>query len=261
MRETYAPAILATKAARLRKQTGNHNLKSALDSGLTSKDLFWFSIIRPTKLLLFSPILILVSIYVALVYAYMYILFTTFTEVFESQYNFRSDLVGLSYLGIGISSFIGQFFYTYLTNRSYRRHMEKNDFKPEHRLEFMAFGAFIVPIGLFWYGWTVQAKVHWMSPIMATAVYGFGMLLIFMPASTYLIDVFTMHAASAMAANTVLRSVVAAILPLAGTSLYRTLGYGWGNSLLGFISIVMVPIPFLFFRYGEYLRTRFAVKL
>jgi len=261
MRETYAPAILAAKTARLRKETGNPDLKSALDSGLTPRDLFWFSIIRPTKLLLFSPILVLISMYIALIYAYMYILFTTISEIFEAQYHFRRDLVGLSYLGIGISSFLGQFIYAHFANRSYRHHMENGGFKPEHRLEFMAYGAFIVPIGLFWYGWAVEAKVHWISPILATAVYGIGMLLIFMPASTYLIDVFTKHAASAMAANTVLRSVVAAILPLAGTSLYRTLGYGWGNSLLGFISLIMIPIPFLFFRYGEYLRTRFAVKL
>ena len=82
-----------------------------------------------------------------------------------------------------------------------------------------------------------------------------------MPATTYLVDVFTKHAASAMAANTVLRSVVAAILPLAGPPLYRKLGYGWGNSLLGFLSLLMIPIPFLFLRYGEHIRTRYPVKL
>jgi hypothetical protein len=64
-----------------------------------------------------------------------------------------------------------------------------------------------------------------------------------------------------MAANTVLRSALAAILPLAGPPLYRKLGYGWGNSLLGFISMLMIPIPFLFLRYGDWLRTRFVVRL
>jgi hypothetical protein len=82
-----------------------------------------------------------------------------------------------------------------------------------------------------------------------------------MPANTYLVDVFTVHAASAMAANTVLRSVVAAILPLAGPTMYAKLGYGWGTSVLGFISLLMIPIPFIFLKYGERMRTRFQLKL
>ena len=84
-----------------------------------------------------------------------------------------------------------------------------------------------------------------------------------MSAANYLVDVFTVHAASAMAANTVLRSAFAAIIPLAGPTMYRSLGYGWGASLLGFIAASCIPIPFLFMRYGERLRTdpRFQVKL
>jgi hypothetical protein len=76
-----------------------------------------------------------------------------------------------------------------------------------------------------------------------------------MPISTYLIDAFTVHAASALAANTVLRSLLGALLPLAGPAMYEALGLGWGNSLLGFIALAMVPIPILFWRYGERLRT------
>jgi hypothetical protein len=75
-----------------------------------------------------------------------------------------------------------------------------------------------------------------------------------MPISSYLIDAFTIHAASAIAANTVLRSLLGALLPLAGPSMYEALGLGWGNSLLGFIALAMAPIPVLFWRYGEQLR-------
>lgn len=70
-----------------------------------------------------------------------------------------------------------------------------------------------------------------------------------------------MHAASAMAANTVLRSLFAALIPLSSQKMYAALGYGWGNSLLGFISILLVPIPFLFIRYGERIRTRSTIRL
>jgi hypothetical protein len=76
----------------------------------------------------------------------------------------------------------------------------------------------------------------------------------------YLVDAFTLYAASALAANTVVRSVAGAVLPLAGIPMYEKLQVGWGNSLLGFIAVGMIPAPFLFMRYGEFLRKRFAIK-
>ena len=84
-----------------------------------------------------------------------------------------------------------------------------------------------------------------------------------MPIMTYLIDAYTVYAASVIAANTVLRSLLGALLPLAGPSMYGALGLGWGNSLLGFVALAMVPLPFIFWRYGERIRTskRFAIEL
>ena len=72
-----------------------------------------------------------------------------------------------------------------------------------------------------------------------------------------------MYAASAIAAVTVLRSLVGALLPIAGPSLYKKLGLGWGNSLLGFIALALIPVPFAFLKYGERIRKdpRFQVKL
>jgi len=76
----------------------------------------------------------------------------------------------------------------------------------------------------------------------------------------YLIDAFTIYAASSLAANTVVRSIAGACLPLGGLKMYAALGAGWGNSLLGFIALAMIPIPFLIGRYGEHLRKRFELK-
>ena len=92
---------------------------------------------------------------------------------------------------------------------------------------------------------------------------GLGLLATFMPIQTYLVDAFTTYAASALAANTVLRSLVGALLPLAGQKMYATLGLGWGNSLLAFIAIAMCPIPIILYRYGERIRKspRFQVEL
>lgn len=76
----------------------------------------------------------------------------------------------------------------------------------------------------------------------------------------YLVDAFTIYAASALAANTVVRSVAGAVLPLAGLPMYQTLGIGWGNSLLGFIALALLPLPFWIVAKGEWLRTKFELK-
>ena len=74
-------------------------------------------------------------------------------------------------------------------------------------------------------------------------------------------DAFTLYAASALAANTVIRSVMAAVLPLAAPKLYARLGVGWGNSLLAFLALAMLPVPLLLLRYGERMRNWNAARM
>jgi hypothetical protein len=82
-----------------------------------------------------------------------------------------------------------------------------------------------------------------------------------MAMQTYLVDAFVLYAASAIAANTVLRSLLGGLVPLSGLRLYNKLGYGWGNSVLAFITLALVPIPALFSLYGEKIRNRFPINL
>ncbi|OJD23493.1 hypothetical protein ACJ73_05155 [Blastomyces percursus] len=257
MSESCHSILLEQKRKRLVKQTGNQNLKSVLDTGKTSKELFLFAIVRPTKMLFLSPIVFLLSLYMALVYGYLYLLFTTFSSVFVGQYNFSTGSAGLAFLGIGVGSIIGLAFSSAFSDRILQNLAKKNngEMKPEYRVPLMIPGGLCVPIGLFWYGWTAEKGVHYVVPIVGTSFLGIGMIMVFMTGSTYLVDAFTVHAASAMAATTVLRSLGGALLPLCGLKMYSTLGLGWGNSLLGFIALAMTPIPWAFYQYGERVRT------
>ncbi|KAJ5682167.1 MFS transporter cpaT [Penicillium macrosclerotiorum] len=256
IRESYAPTLLAAKTKRLRKETGNPNLRSALDSGRNPKDLFMFSIVRPTKMLFLSPIVFLLSLYVGVIYGYLYLLFTTISSVFEDQYGWSQGSVGLAYLGIGIGSLIGLLVLGLTSDRLLNHLAAKHgEMKPEFRLPPMIPGAVAVPISLFIYGWSAYYKVHWIVPIIGTSFLGIGMLISFMSISTYLVDAYTVYAASAMAANTVFRSLAGTVLPLAGPAMYEKLGLGWGNSLLGFIALAMCPLPLIFYVYGERIRT------
>jgi multidrug resistance protein len=261
MRETYEPVLLERKAKRLRKETGNLDLRSKLDQGIPTREFFTRALIRPTKMLIFSPIVLALSTYMAVVYGYLYLLFTTLTLVFESKYHFSQGAVGLSFLGIGIGSLIGLVLFGAMSDRLVKKMSAKGEMKPEYRLPPLIPGSFIIPIGLFWYGWSADKGIHWIMPIIGTLFVGLGLLATFMPIQTYLVDAYHVHAASAIAANTVLRSLVGAFLPLAGPEMYAALGLGWGNSLLAFIALALAPVSWIFFRYGEQIRKKYPVKL
>jgi MFS family permease len=263
LRETYEPVLLLKRTRRLQKETGNTQLRSKLDQGIPMSEYFKRALIRPSKMLVFSPIVLLLSIYMAVVYGYLYLLFTTLTDVFETTYHFSQGEVGLSFLGIGIGSMIGLIIFGALSDRIMKRMSAKGEMKPEYRLPPLIPGSLVIPIGLFWYGWSADKHVHWIVPIIGTMWVGLGLLATFMPIQTYLVDAYHIHAASAIAANTVLRSLVGAFLPLAGPSMYAALGLGWGNSLLAFIGLALSPLSWIFYRYGEQIRKspRFQVKL
>lgn len=84
---------------------------------------------------------------------------------------------------------------------------------------------------------------------------------VFMPIQTYMVDAFQQYAASAMAGMTCVRMLFGALLPLAGPSMYASLGLGWGNTLLGLVAVGMIPAPALIFKYGTQLRKKFTLQL
>lgn len=290
MRETYAPILLSRKTARLQKETNNPALRSKLDRGTPPKVLIAQSIVRPLKLLIFSPIVLLLSLYTAFAFGLTFLLYTTFPQVFNEQYNFQAGTSGLAYLGMGVGFLLALVIFATTSDKLLKAKAAKEEprslendthdlgdainertqasgqvvlkFKPENRLFFMAYLSLVLPIGFFWYGWSADQHAHWIVPILGTGLIGIGSLFIIMPAQTYLVDVFGSEAAaSALAANTLLRSLFGAFLPMAGGPMYDALGLGWGNSVLGFIGLAFVPVPYLFYKYGEKIRKRWPIQL
>lgn len=134
-------------------------------------------------------------------------------------------------------------------------------FPPEKRLYFAMIGSPCLPISLFWFGWSAEYRVHWISPVIAEAFFGFGNLMLFMSATLYIMDFYgPRFGASAMGANNMARYVVGAAFPLFITQMYEGLGIGWASSVLGFVSLALVPIPYVFWVFGPRLRrgTRYA---
>ncbi|KAL4785298.1 putative MFS transporter [Aspergillus varians] len=263
MRETNPKVILKYNAAMLRDATGNYEIRSKFTHSLSPRQVLTHVLIRPVALLFRSTVLLVISFYVSLVFGVMYLLFTTFTDVFESQYGFSTSMSGLVYLGVGVSLVTGMVLFNVLNGRVQAARLKADGGqhpRPENRLILMIWFSPFVDLGLFTYGWSAYYKVHWIVPIIGTSLMGFGAFFVITPAQLYLIDVFgSQAAASALGANNLLRYMFSTFLPLAGPSMYRSLHYGWGNSLLGFIALAFVPGPVLFYKYGERLRAKTPV--
>lgn len=264
-RETYRPTILRKKARALREETGNRNLRCKYDNDNfeTGWGVLRRAIVRPAQMLVNSPIVALLAIYVSVVYGFCYILLTTLTEVFEATYGFTQGEAGLAYLGLSLGMVTGVLLCAATSDWWLKRQaaVHGGQMKPEYRLPPMVLGGVLIPGGLFLYGWTARYHVFFLVPMLGTATLGFGFFVTTIPLNAYLVDAYRVHAASAIAATIVLRCIVGAVLPLAGPPLYNSLGYGWGNSLLGFVALVFLPVPMLFMRFGERIRTRARVEV
>lgn len=153
MRETYGVVIVERKTRALRKETGNTSLRSRYDKGLTTRRLWRNTLIRPAKMLVFSPILFLLSLFMAVVYGYMYLLFTTFPVVFGEYYHFSIGITGLVYLSLGVGNIIGLVMFGVFSDKVLLAKAANGELKPEYRLLPMVWTSLTVPIGLFMYGW------------------------------------------------------------------------------------------------------------
>ena len=78
----------------------------------------------------------------------------------------------------------------------------------------MMLGGPCLTIGLFLLAWTAKKSVSAVVPIIASVILGFSAILLFQSGLNYIVDTFQMYAASALAANTVVRSVMAGSFPL-----------------------------------------------
>ena len=125
---------------------------------------------------------------------------------------------------------------------------------PEQRLIFAMIGAPFLPIGLLWMGWTAYPSISMWPALIATVPIGFAIMAIFISTYQYLIDTFEAHAASALVGATFVRYVVAGGMIEVSIPMYERLGVHWTLTVLGGISALMAPVPFIFFKYGSAIR-------
>lgn len=92
-------------------------------------------------------------------------------------------------------------------------------------------------------------------PIVGTGFFAPGFYLTFQSILNYLGESYPRHVASVFAGNTFFRSSFGGALPLATPRMLKSLGIGWAASTLGFISVALVPLPFILERVSAPHRT------
>ncbi|KAI4732542.1 MFS multidrug transporter [Aureobasidium sp. EXF-12298] len=255
--ETHAPTILGRRARALRKQTGQrYHTEDDENNQALSKRLA-VSLTRPCRLLLTQPIIQLMGLLLAYNFGILYIVLSTFASLWTDRYGQSLGDSGLHYIALAIGYTIAAQAGARITDRIWK-HLKARagrETQPEYRVPLMIPGAIIIPIGLFWYGWTAQERMFWILPDIGIAIFGCGVIVGTQAMQAYVMDSFPTHVASASAASQLLRSITGFAFPLFAPSLYAKLGYGWGNSLLAFVFIAIgVPAPLILWKYGAKLR-------
>ncbi|KAK0109991.1 hypothetical protein ONS95_002655 [Cadophora gregata] len=254
--EIYSPVILKKKAQRLRKETGNRSLHHPHeDIKLSPKTIVTKHLGRPLRMLLTEPMVACIAFYASFVFGLLYLTLEVFPIVFQEARGWGPVVGSLPFLAlfIGVLSAV----VINLGNQPrYARALDASNGKPvpEARLAPMAIGSFIFAIGLWWFGWTAAPSTFWLSPVFAAVFIGAGFNIIFQQCINFLVDTYGLYAASAVSANTFLRSVFAAGLPLAAQPMFHNLGIGPAVSILAAVATVAIPVPFIFMKYGLKLR-------
>ncbi|KAI0831039.1 major facilitator superfamily domain-containing protein, partial [Trametes gibbosa] len=258
--ETFGPVLLRRRAKRLSKaSSGKLAYISKFDVGRSQslKHILQRDMGRPFYFLSTEPIVLLMAIYIAIAYATLYAFFAAYPIVFQRHRHFSAGQGGLAFLGIGLGCIIG-LSCAPLQNRLYWRAMDRNGGRtiPEARLYLPMVGGVVLPASLFWFAWTSDPPVPWIVPVLAGTPFGFSCAVIMQGLTQYLMDTYSIYCASAIASTVVTRSVVACIFPLISPALYGNLGDAWACSVFAFLALACGPVPFLFFRYGSWVRSR-----
>ncbi|KAK6211260.1 MFS multidrug transporter [Colletotrichum tabaci] len=258
--ETYAPKILAVKAKKLRKTTGNKDLHTEYDRpDRTFGQTLRKNLVRPFRMLFTQPALQITAVYRAYLYGLMYLVLASFPYVWSEQYDQEPGPASLNYISLGVGFVIGLQVSGPLIDRVYRTLKAKNNDTgvPEFRIPLMFPTAIVTPIGLLLYGIAAHFEIHWIVPNIGAAILAAGLILSFQCVQTYVIDSYERYAASAAGAAAFVRTMAGFSFPLFAPRLYDVLGIAWGNVLLaGIVFVNGLIVPFVMWRWGAWLRSK-----
>ncbi|KAI9725652.1 MAG: hypothetical protein M1828_002937 [Chrysothrix sp. TS-e1954] len=266
--ETYTPIILKWKAAHLRRLTGDD--RYCADIEIRQESLFTrirVALYRPFIMTAQEPIIILIALYLSVVYIILFTFLDGYDYIFAGIHGTNEGITGICFLGIALglcvsSAFVPLVYKWAKMDLKKIREQGGDKLPPEFRLWYaMLGGSAAIPISLFWMGWTSDSSISIWSPLIASVFFGYGILAVFISSYQYIIDSYEIFAASALASVTLFRYAAAGGMVVVGIPFYKNVGVHYTLTILGCISTALVPVPYVFFRYGKKIRSysRYAI--
>ena len=260
--ETYTPVLLKWKATHLREVTGDHRYHAEAEiRGQSLSTRLVHALYRPFVLIFHEPVIMLIALYMSIINIILFTFLDGYAYIFGDTYGFSEGSTGLAFLGIAVGlllAYSAVFFVYRHAKQELARAKEKGGDRlaPEFKLWYAMIGAPAIPISLLWMAWTAYPSISYWSPMIASVLFGFGIFLVFISSNQYIIDTYESHAASALAGITSLRYAAAGGMTVVGIPMYQNLGVHWAVTVLGCISALMVPVPYLFYMYGTNIREK-----
>ena len=256
--ETYGPVLLLTRAKQLSKTDAKVYI-SVLEKSQGKRkpsEVFRRALLRPWVFLFREPIVFVASLYMAVLYGTVYMFLGAMPIVYNEDRGWSEGIGGLAFMGIAVGVILGLVYAIYDNSTRYLKLSLSDTATAESRLPPAILGAIALPIGMFAFAWTNYPSINWSVSIILSGPFGFGCVIVILPIINYLIDSYTIYAASVLAAAAILRSIVGAVFPLFTTQMYDNLGIHWATSIPAFLTLVCMPFPFVMYRYGSALRMK-----
>ncbi|KAI9656528.1 MAG: hypothetical protein M1821_004735 [Bathelium mastoideum] len=266
--ETYPGVLLKWKAQHLRKVTGDERYRAEIEIRQESLALrLRRALYRPFLLTFNEPIVMLVALYLTVVYIVLFTFFDGYSYIYQDIHHISQGLTGVCFVPVGIgiacNTFLVPIFYRQ-AKRDLAKIEEGGGFRlpPEFRLWYAMLGAPWLTISLFWMGWTDDTNISIWSPLIASVFFGFSIICIFISCYQYIIDSYESFAASALASVTLIRYASAGGMVIVAIPMYENLGVHYTLTVLACISAVLIPVPYVFYKYGYKIRqhSKFAIN-
>ncbi|KAL2426387.1 MFS-type transporter kojT [Exophiala dermatitidis] len=259
--ETHAPRILKWKAEHLRYFTGDARYATAMEGSSHQGMLARMAgrIYRPMQLLTQEIMLICFTVYLTVVYIVLFTFLKGYDFIYAETYGLSSVEEGLCWLGLDVGFVAALAFVLPFIYRNYKAKCERAGgvrVEPEQRLWFAIIGAPWLPIALFFMAWTSYAKVSYWCSIVGSAVVGFSVQCIYASTYQYIIDAYEAQAASALVGVTFTSYAVSGGMIPVSVVMYKAIHVHWSLTLLGIISALLTPIPFVFYKFGAKARLK-----
>lgn len=214
------------------------------------------SLYRPIHLLFTEPVVFWFSLWISFSWAVLYLQFGALPLVYKTNHGFDLQQTGAIFAAICVGGIISTPLSIYQEKWAVKHNPEKFGSSPEGRLYFTAFESALMPIGLFWFGWTCYPSIPWIVPTIAVTLQTMGIFSIYLAVFNYTADVYHIYASSALAASGLCRNLLGGSFPLVTEQMFTGMGFQAASSLLGGIGAVLTFVPWVLIFFGPRIRAR-----